>query len=475
MSDNEESAGEKAEIGHDKAEAAAAQEVYRDRDASEMQKLADTFMATPITRNYVAKPAPGFDVHGLWHCWGSAQRSGYATHAMSLHWLLDHELLVPTQLVPHVSLDVDIEKFPDDRYDTLFEWHKNAVGHPHAMFVSFPPDEAAELGEVGPPLIPYCAFEGTRVSTFCRDLCNGKAFREVWVVSQFVKEAMIAGGVEPERVRVVRPMLSEGPWAGAFAPMALLDRVPGPVTPDSPFTFGAMGTWHERKGFPDLIRAYWSAFRREEPVQLVIRTSAFGGDARKSIREFNEQITEEIAAIAAERGDFGFPESKQQPKLKILTGTSLTDAEVIDWLGTLDCYANASYGEGLGIPHVWAKCQGVPMVSSGYGAVGQLIAEIHEGGAHQDELFAFREEPVDPGMVKLSLMFDRDTCWGVYDVEHLQAALLKSYERGRRHDILGAQLAREAFGLTACLPPVRTGLQEVLEPAALKHWKLEAE
>lgn len=457
----------------DRDEIEASEEVYDRTDPKQtMEALEAQFRGVPTTRNYVAKPAPGFDVHGLWSTFGSGHRSGYATHGMALHWMLDRELAVPTQLVPHVSLDVDIEKFPDDRYETLFAWHKNAVGHPHAMFVSFPPDEAAEMGEVGPPLIPYCAFEGTRVSEFCRDLCNGKAFKEAWVVSKFVERAMREGGVEAGRVRTIRPMLFGGPWEGAFAAMELLDRVSGAVTPDSPFTFGAMGTWHARKGFHDLIRAYWETFKREDPVQLILRTSGFGADARKSIREFNEQLTDEIAAIAAERGDFGFPDSKQQAKLRVMTGTSLTDAEVIEWLGSLDCYANATYGEGLGIPHIWAKCQGVPMVSSTFGAVGEMLDRIQGCGGTEDETFAHRVETVDPEMIRLSLMFDRDTGWGRYRLEDLSNAMQVQYERGRRIDMPGADLTRAMFSAEATLRPLREGLQAVLDEAALKHWKL---
>jgi glycosyltransferase involved in cell wall biosynthesis len=447
-----------------------------------VDSLGETFVAAMKdgrgrTNPYVAAPAPGHDVHGLWHCFGAGSRSGYATHAVGLHWVLHNELGVATQLVPHRHHDIDIDEFPADRSDMLFEWHREGVGHPHALFCSYPPEVAWEMRNTGPPLVPYIAFEGDRVSDFTRQSCEAvlddgpKAFRDIWVVHPFVKEALVAGGVDKGRIHVAFPMLFGGPWEGMGVPWGPAMSWPAPdISPDDPFVFGAMGTWHERKGFPDLLRAYFSAFKREDPVQLVIRTSTFG--AKRTIREFKEYLTGEIADIASEFGDHGFPGSKKQPKLRLVLGTAATDAEVLDWLGSLDCFVGPSYGEGLGIPHIWAKGQGVPMIATGFGAVGELLSSIQMAGGADDEIVPYQLTPVHPEMPKLALMFDRETQWGGYEWQNFATAMQVQFERGRRLDTVGADFVRERHGLVGARADVVMGLRRFIDPQLLQDWGL---
>jgi glycosyltransferase involved in cell wall biosynthesis len=424
---------------------------YSDRDPEELAALRDSFRAPGGPRNYVAAAAPGWDVRGLWHCFDSGSRSGYAAHAVALHWALSNGLKVPTQLVPHRSLDVDIERFPDDRYDMLFDWHKNAVGIPELMIVSFPPDTAVEQVGVHGKIIPYCAFEGDRISDVCAQLCNGNGFESIWVVSEFVRDAFILGGVDPGRVRTVTPLLCGGPYPmPALEP--LVEAAHAKQAANEPFRFGVMGTWHSRKGFHQLVEAYWSEFDRQENVELLIRTSNFG--RRRTIKEFQEMVTAEMKQIAASMGRPNWPEDKSMAKIKLLTGTSLTDGEVIEWLSTLDCYVNPSYGEGLGIPHHWAKACNVPLVTSDWGAVGQLATNY--GG---DVVFESEPAKVDSEITRISFMFDRGTLWGSYNTEQLAVSMRQTFEEGRRLQLHeSAPAMRQDFGPDAASKSVTDAL-----------------
>jgi len=439
---------------------------YKDRSTEDLKTFEQQVRLSPI-RNYVAPPAEGHDVHGLWHCFGTAHRSGYATHAMALHWMLAKELKIKTQLTPHRSMDIDIERFPKDRDAQLFEWTKEAVGWPHALFVSFPLEVAAEMEDAGSPVVPYCAFEGDKVSRYAKDLATGPIFKQVWVVSEFVKSAFVAGGVPAERVDVIRPMITSGFWK--MTPIEQLQKAKNRiVTWADPFVLGTLGTWQKRKGMFDLLRAYFGNFSREEPVVLVIRTSPLNSGL--TIKKFKEQLTQEIAEIAREFGDDNFPASKKMPRLQLELGTDLDDQQVIEWLGTLDCYVNPSYGEGLGIPHVWAKAQGVPIVSSSYGAVGDMIRETRlASGAFFDHLFSHHLTPVDPVMMKLGLMFERSTKWGTYAVADLAGAMRAAMAEGRMVDVASAEYIREAFG-PATVAPLREALRKVLPPEKTQEW-----
>jgi glycosyltransferase involved in cell wall biosynthesis len=449
---------------------------YEGRTPGEMKTLEEQFYSSPYSGGYVAKPAPGYDVHGFWHCFGTHQRTGYATHAVALHGMLQ-KLGIKTNLVPHRNVDIDIDKFPEDRYDMLFGWMKDTVGYPHVLFCSYPPDLAAEMSHtdparhVGPPVVPYCAFEGTRCSAFTRDLCNSPLFREVWVVSDFVKEGLVAGGVVPERVRVVRPPVCDGLWT--MTPVDdLKKRASRPVTAEDPFIFATLGTWQKRKGIHDLIRAYFTAFDRTDPVKLVIRTSSFVTNF--TISQFKGAILEDLAKIAKELGHDSFP-YPNSPRLGLELGTSLTDQEVVDWIGSLDCYVNPSYGEGLGIPHIWAKAQGVPMVSTTYGAVGDLLDEIGNAADRSEAVdwhVPHQTKPVDPEILKIALMFDEKSEWGVYDHMVFGSSMMSAFKMGRKYDHKSAEYVRNAFSIDACLPAVREGLREILLPEDVALWNL---
>lgn len=442
---------------------------YQERAPDDLKALEQQIRHSPI-RNYVAPPAPGYDVHGLWQCFGTQHRTGYATHAMALHWMLSKSLGIKTQLTPHRSMDIDIERFPADRDTQLFEWTKEAVGWPHALIVSFPLEVAAEMEGAAGAVVPYCAFEGDRVSRYAKDLAMGPIFKQIWVVSDFVKSAFVTAGVPEERVDVIRPMLTNGFWK--MTPLEqLVMHKNRPITHDDPFTFGTLGTWQKRKGMFDLVRAYFGNFKREESVTLVIRTSPL--NSNMTIKKFKEQLTQEIAEIAREFGDDNFPVSRKMPKLSFELGTDLTDQQVIEWLGTLDCYVNPSYGEGLGIPHIWAKAQGVPMVTSDYGSVGQMMYETADAIGHEnrrDYVLSATLTPVDPEMLKLGLMFERSTKWGTYRFEDLAREMRNAMVHGGRAvDVKSAEYVREAFGVET-LGNLRSALRKVVPAEYAEKW-----
>jgi glycosyltransferase involved in cell wall biosynthesis len=426
---------------------------YEPRSPEEIAAIEQQVHA-PVRGQYVAQPAPGWNVEGLWHNFGAGGRTGYSSHAMALHWMLG-ELGITTQLVPHRHATIDIETFPSDRYDRLFGWLSAHVGMPKALIVSYPPDIAAEMEDVAPRLIPYSAFEATRVSPFVADLCKGSVFSVIWVVSEFTKSALVASGVSPERIRVVRPVLWGGPW-----PALTQKRASGPEV-----SFGTFGTWQKRKGMHDLVRAYWGEFKRDENVVLNIRTSPFGAGT-KTLKDFEEKVGKELAEIAKEFGDDDFPASKRQARIVLHTGTSLTDAEVLEWIDSLDVFVNPSYGEGLGIPQVWAKSLGLPMVSTGFGAVGDLLREFPSS---VDRVVPHRLEPVGPEVVSHNVAFDAVLSeWGRYDPRDFGKAMREAFGRAAGRHRIGvlpagqAAAVREAFSWNACRGPLVAALGDAI-------------
>jgi glycosyltransferase involved in cell wall biosynthesis len=430
---------------------------YEDRPIQEVESLRETITKSNFGGYaYTAEPAPGADVHGIWHCFHTDSRAGYAAHAVAASWMIREEMKAPLMLIPHRVKDIDIDNFPADRDEMLLRWlSKSPVGFPEMLLVSLPPE--TQMFGLGKATVYYSAYEATRVSQWTADTVNSKGMTAIWCVSDFVKRAFEAGGCNPSKLDVVRPMLCGGPWA---MPEQMV-----PVERDE-FVFGTMGTWHERKGFPHLIRAYFSQFRRDENVVLNIRTSLFGKN--KTITEFTDGVVKEIAEIAEEFGDDDYPRSKKMPRVRLQTGTDLSDQEVIDWLASLDGYVQPSFGEGLGIPAIWAKAVGCPLVCTDFGALGDFAVELERetDSGTIDAIVKHRLVPVPQGQLVVSPMFHKKSEWGDYDPKDFGAAMRTVFERGRKKDIHGAVATRRLFGAEATVPVMaeaikrRTGVSE---------------
>jgi glycosyltransferase involved in cell wall biosynthesis len=411
---------------------------YQERTTEEVETLTRGFSSTPYGGYaYVAEPAPGFDVRGVWHNFHTDSRSGYAAHAVAVSWMIAEELHVPLMLVPHRAKDIDVDRFPADREEMLSRWHsyKHAVGIPELLIVSLPPE--MQMAGVAPRMIYYSAYEATKVSRWTADCVNSDQMEAVWCVSDFVRRSFTAGGAKPEKLDVIRPMLCGGAWK--------LPEVPA-LAPRDEFVFGTMGTWHHRKGFDHLVRAYFSEFKRTEDVVLNLRTSLFG--AGKTIREFTDGVVAEIAEIAREFGDDDFPRSRKMPRIRLQTGTELTDAQVIDWAGTLDGYVAPSFGEGLGIPAIWAKAMGVPLISVDFAALGEMVREVSDASSGQsmDLLVDGTLVQVPSQMQAISPMFTTDAQWADYEPAALGAKMRQLFAAGRRRDQAGARATRAMFG-----------------------------
>lgn len=396
--------------------------------------------------NYVADPAPGWDVDGVWSSFATDFRSGYSVAAMAATYALSDGFSLPTQLVPHRHMDIDPDRFPADRRALYDKWHEGKVGRAHMLVASYPPIESAYLKDIAKYIVCYTVSEATRISAYTVNLCN-EHFSEIWVMSDFCRRAFVESGVRADIVRTVPPMLYGGPWRQTFA----TEKHTGP------YLFGTQGTWHARKGMLDLVRAYYGAFDAKDDVLLEIRTSQMGG-RQLTIKELETKIGNEIRAV---RSEF----QKSLPQIALCTGTDKTDQEVLDGLRDLDCYVNPSYGEGVGIPPIWAAMAGVPVVTSTFGAPGEYFAKR---ASPVDRLVPHCLARVDPSMPSLNRIYDFDQEWGHYSIDEFGAAMRSVYEAGRSIDSGAAERTRIDFGLPQMMTAMRPALEKFLPTKMLE-------
>lgn len=447
------------------AEIAAAAHVYSDKEAKSLHQTLDKQLegdkGSRVGYQYVADAAPGHDTVGIWHTFPATTRSGYSSHACALHAMFE-QLGIPAMLAPHPSMELDTEKFPPDRDAMLMRWHKDAVGIPRLFVGSFPPDHRSlDLGIGVPAYVPYVAFEALPMSEYARRVCENPLFKKIWCVSEFTKRCYSESRVSEDKLAVVRPAICDGLWSYLQEPRAF--------PRNDLFTFGVNGTWHERKGFHNLVRAYFGAFTKKDDVVLVIRTSYFGaGRDRPMLVDFERQVLGEVGKIKMEFQKPGW----EMPRFRLMTGTALTDRELADWLGSLDCYVNPSFGEGLGIPPIHAAAQGVPLVTSDFGAVGDLTRDCGgaEDAAQAFRVFESKLVPVPRDMLKHSALLSPASKWGGYDVKDLSAQMRASFDAGQVRTYATAQRVRERFSFESTLPTLKAALADVIDEETLKQW-----
>lgn len=414
--------------------------------------------------NYVAEPAPGFNTRGVWLSAGVNYRSGYAHVAFADALLLKHAG-IPSYFIPHRAEMIDWDRIPEDRKEILEEYQRDVVGIGEALIAEWPPHEAIRMTELTDRFVMRTTCETDRVSKMAADMSNIDGITRIWFPSEFARQSYVASGVKEQRTRTLLPPVigdHMGLWEPKVTPNA------APVTEANPFNFGAMGTFQARKGFSHLIRAYYSAFTVADPVVLTIRTSPFGRfrtvqELRTEIERQVKQIREDLGPDAANKGF---------PRIRFLIGTELTDKQMIEWLGSLDCYANPSFGEGTGLPLLYARASGVPLVTNLFGGVaesmgcefgGPVIQQVDPDKHPYDSIVPHVMKEIPSEMLRMNSIFEAGVKWADYVPEEMGEAMRWQFERGRRRNELGASLTRHKFSAERLKPKFLAALGELVD------------
>lgn len=161
---------------------------------------------------------------------------------------------------------------------------------------------------------------------------------EVWTATEFIAQGL--------RERLSIPVRTLFPGV-TLAPFQVRDRSyfkldPGDFT--FLFTFHMMSVM-ERKNPLGLIRAFRRAFRADEPVRLVLKTS-FGDRHPKQFQEL-------LDAVAAE------------PTITIIDEVFSSD-DVLSLMNTCDAYVSLHRSEGLGLTMAEAMLMGKPVIATAF-------------------------------------------------------------------------------------------------------------
>ena len=126
------------------------------------------------------------------------------------------------------------------------------------------------------------------------------------------------------------------------------------VRPDS-FMFYSIFQWTHRKNPDGLLYAYFTEFKPDEKVALVLKTSG-----TNFTKEDQSKITASISDTRLSLGKI------DTPSLYLLM-ESLSDQQIVELHNRGDCYVSPHRGEGWGLPITEAMAACKPVITTGYG------------------------------------------------------------------------------------------------------------
>jgi GT2 family glycosyltransferase len=234
---------------------------------------------------------------------------------------------------------------------------------------------------------------------------QANAMDEVWVPTEFNREAFLAGGLQ--RPIHVMPL---GVDTDYFHPAVRTTR-----NPWGEFVFLSVFEWGERKDPWLLLRAFSETFSIDEPVRLVCKI--MNRDPAVDVREEIRRL-----GLRASGGRISYIYNLEFPHYQL--GMLYRAA---------DCFVAASRGEGWDMPLLEAMACGLPAIATDWGA--------HHAFFHEGVGYPLRCRRLVPAVAKCP--YYAGFSWAEPDEEHLRHLLREAYEEREESARRGAAAAAE--------------------------------
>jgi glycosyltransferase involved in cell wall biosynthesis len=266
--------------------------------------------------------------------------------------------------------------------------------------------------------LAYVPWEESLVPLDMVRLLNDK-FQGVLVETHFVAKALIDSGVRlPIRVMGCAPDLHDYAALGVERAGAPTLRRPSKA---GPFVFLHVSSCFPRKGVDALLAAYAKAFRRDDPVRLVI----------KGFPNPHNDVPEQIARLRGLHPD--------APEI-VMINRDLPANELVELYRGADAMVLPTRGEGFGVPAVEALAAGLPLIVTGYSGPTDFA------GPDVARQVDFRFVP------SRSHLRSHGSVWADPDVDDLAAAMREVFAAAR-DTVAGRELsARVELGRRAAVP-----------------------
>lgn len=213
---------------------------------------------------------------------------------------------------------------------------------------------------------------------------------EIWAPCQLVKDCCLMAGFSKPIHIVPTPFR---PWDINISGSLSINGID-----DSTYKFYSIFQWHTRKGWKELLTAYFNEFSNEDNVVLILKVNSIHGTIG------NNSIRSDIEHLKIEIG------KKNLPKVFVID--SYIPMEHIWALHEYaDCYVSPHHGEGWGMPihdAIYAKNQ---LIITKFGGVTEMLNDSCAN------IIEHRLGPVqDMGW---NPVYSPDQTWAYPSVEHL--------------------------------------------------------
>lgn len=269
--------------------------------------------------------------------------SGYAEAARNHIAALDH-VGVTVNVKP-----VSFEGYRSDlgRLGVLVQSLMNRNPDGRIQILHLTPQNYSAFTQPNKYNIGYCAWETDHLPKDWVPMIN--QLDEVWVPSEHNKKVFIHSGVVIPVEVMPHPL-------DVMATEEIVDDAVVANVNKNDFIFYSIFQWTERKNPVDLLKAYLTEFKREDPVALVLKTYIVNPS---NIQEAN-RIKETIQAVKSKLY------LKSYPKI-LLISSLLSRPQIAALHKQCDCYLSLHRCEGFGIPFAEAMLAGNPVLATGYG------------------------------------------------------------------------------------------------------------
>jgi glycosyltransferase involved in cell wall biosynthesis len=221
---------------------------------------------------------------------------------------------------------------------------------------------------------------------------------EIWAPCKLVEDCCRIAGFNKKIFRVPTPATSFD-----------LSKVPNAeftgLSKES-FIFYSISQWHNRKGWSELLNAYFDEFSELDGVSLVIKTNPVNS-------AYQHQIPEDVRVIKSRFGN------KKTAPLVLIPGI-ISEEDLLSIHKSGHCYVAPHHGEGWGMPIHDAILARKQIIATKFGGVTEYL---------DDSCFY----PIPFSMVPVSGMewngaYNSGQMWAQPDVESIKKIMRSAYE-----------------------------------------------
>lgn len=264
-------------------------------------------------------------------------------------------------------------------------------------------------------------------------LDRGMDVEEVWAPTRFIADALRALG------RPVYPMLP-GVELGPFQPLSKSELG---MRPDR-FTFAVLfdvNSRLQRKNPVAAVRAFREAFRREEPVELVVKMTPPGPKPPEGVAELRA-VCRATDVTLIER--------------------QFSRSETLAFLNTCDSLVSLHRSEGFGLPLAEAMLLGKPVIATGYsGNLDFMTAENSYLVEYSRTTIADDDPPYRRGFI-----------WAEPSIQHAAVQMRRVFDRREESRSTGERARRQAamtLSLLAAGQRMRARIEQIREERAAEE------